>query len=118
MPCNDGSGANFALVEDLHRERNNRYRIEAMLCAALTFLESKKQFDAFLKATDWKEAGISRKRLLRWWEEHQEQDRLRRIREAKERKEQEKKDRLKLRAYEKLTPAEREALNLPKLLDE
>lgn len=104
MPCRDG-------MEDLRRseEYAERALIRASLCAVLTVLESDDAaFASMLKKIDWKEAGVSKREFLTWWEDHKEEDRVRRERMAEQLRE------IKIRkeALAKLTPEEKKILGV------
>ena len=93
--------------EDSVRERTlslqNKF-LKAALCAAMKVIELHSSVDVI----DYKEGGFSKRRLLRWWENHKREDK-----ERKEREELEKnRNKLKKSALEKLTPEERSALGL------
>jgi hypothetical protein len=74
---------------------------EAALCGVLTVIENTNQLDKLLGKIDWKEAGVSRAKVEKWWAAHTAADKKRRQKEA-----------LKTAALGKLTPAERKALGL------
>jgi len=104
MPCRDG-------MEDVRRREESERRaiIEASLCAVLTVLDKDDaEFGAFLKKIDWKEAGVTKRQFLSWWEDHKEWDRKRReavaqqVHEAKVRKD----------ALSKLTEYEKKILGI------
>jgi hypothetical protein len=61
---------------------------------------------------DWREAGVTRKQAVDWWNRHKAADQARREREAREKAEQERNDRLKRSGLKKLTAAERRALGI------
>lgn len=104
MPCRDWT------VEDRYSEISKELsKVSASLCAVLTVLEGDDAaFSAILKKIDWKEAGITKREFLMWWEDHKEQDKIRRARVAKELRE------IKIRkdALAKLTPEERKILGV------
>lgn len=88
--------------------------VNAALCAVLTQLEQQHSsndqngLEYVLNNINYKEAGIKRKDLERWWNEHKRQDQARREREAYEAEQQ----RLKTSGLSKLTTEERRALGL------
>ena len=82
---------------------------KAGLCAVLTVLESDDAaFADMLKKINWKEAGITKREMLLWWESHKEQDARRRERMAEQLRE------IKIRkdALAKLTPEEKKVLGI------
>ena len=104
MPCRDG-------MEDVRRREDAERRaiVEASLCAVLTVLEADDDaFASMLKKIDWKEAGVTKRQFLTWWEDHKEWDRKRReavakqVHEAKVRKD----------ALAKLTDEEKKILGI------
>lgn len=104
MPCRDG-------MEDLRRaeEHAERALIRASLCAVLTLLEKDPGgFALMLKQIDWKEAGVSKREFLGWWEDHKEEDAKRRERMAEQLRE------IKVRkdALAKLTDEEKKVLGI------
>lgn len=87
---------------------------KAVLCGILTAAKQKAErtgyaeVEALLDEVDWKEAGVKRVHVEKWWEAHQKEDEARRKREAEKRE----KDRLRQSAIKKLTDEERKALGL------
>lgn len=105
MPCRDWS------VEESHTEKLKKERnmLRASMCAVLTALEGDDAtFAAVLKKIDWKEAGVTKRELLMWWEEHKESDKIRREREAKIKRERE----IRASALSKLTDEEKKILGV------
>jgi hypothetical protein len=100
MPCTDG-GVPYGPTEA------ERY-CEPALCAVLHVLESNEQLPEVLAAVDWREAGVAKRWVERWWARHKQEDARRREYEA----EQKQARKLAARARAKLTPAERRALGL------
>lgn len=71
MPCSDGG----------YVEQINNNKIEAMLCAAMGFIENLPRglgLTQFYNTVDWVEAGVAPHELAEWWQEHKRQDELRR----------------------------------------
>lgn len=107
MPCR-GESDDYPRIdpEDLKKLRN----IEAILCGILTLLEQNAtaRFNFVLNNLDYKEIGVSRQWLEKWWTIHKRHDAERRAREAADA------ERKKLRAkgLKKLSPKERKALGL------
>ena len=105
MPCRDWT------VEDEWRMKGSveKAMLSASLCAILTLLEKDPDgFALMLKKIKWKEAGVSKRELMRWWEDHKEKDVKRRERMAEQLKE------IKIRkdALAKLTPEEKKILGI------
>lgn len=98
MPCTVQEYGSGPSREDLE--------IRASWCAILTVLENSGMLESVLTACDWKEAGVTKAEVLKWWAEHKEQDRKRRAWERADRKKRE----VKKQALAKLTPEERKAL--------
>lgn len=90
-------------VQEITKERNN---FEAALCAVLTVCE--KENINVIDMIDYAEAGITKKQVESWWEEHKEKDAIRR----KTEREAKRKEELKQQALKKLSPAERKALGI------
>lgn len=93
MPCTDGG---VPYEEDL-REARESLMTKAALCALLSLLESEisdpftdlnPKLKSPLDLINYKEAGIKRKDLEKWWTEHKAQDAARRSREALEQREE------------------------------
>lgn len=105
MPCNDGYGPGHT-VEYVEREHDGK--MAARLCAVLSVLEHNKSLDHILNQVNWREAGVSKAGLERWWNDHKLMDQQRKARERNERERQ----RTKEAALKKLSPAERKALGL------
>lgn len=86
MPCYDPRGSSSDYLEgelsasrgELRLETLKRRKIEAMLCMVLTSLQSSGAFQEYLESFDYKEAGVSRDELEKWWKQHQREDELRR----------------------------------------
>jgi|SanBayMetagenome_1026888.scaffolds.fasta_scaffold63463_2 hypothetical protein len=105
MPCRDD------MAEDMWRREaaEKAAMVEASLCAVITLLEKDPAgFALMLKQIDWKEAGVSKREFMRWWEDHKEIDAARRVREAKEKA----KKKLRDGALAKLTPEEKKILGV------
>jgi len=107
MPCRDWT------VEDEWRMKGAKEMsmLRASLCAVLTKMETnmpKKTFGQWMDAIDWKEAGVTKRELMTWWEEHKAADSRRRVREAKEAAEKKIRD----EALAKLTPEEKKILGV------
>ena len=105
MPCRD--------YYDDHPEAPYKEELSVVapaLCAVFRALAKEKGLlmEGLLNQIDWKEAGVSKKQVLDWWKNHEEQDRLNL--ERKEREAAAKK--LKKDALAKLTPEERKALGI------
>ncbi len=105
MPCRD------EMVEDMWRREaaEKAAMVEASLCAVMMVLESDdKTFKSTLKKIDWKEAGVTKRQFLSWWEDHKEVDAKRRERMAAQLRE------IKIRkdALAKLTPEEKKILGV------
>lgn len=132
MPCNDWGSRDDHLYDEIAKANARITRLtkslakrEAMLCAVLTILESEyvgenfTKLDRMFERIDWKEAGVSKGDLTKWWRTHKKQDEVRRERErkAEEAKREEarklaEKERLMGEGLAKLTDEEREALGL------
>lgn len=98
MPCSS-DGYPDSRDTELRRLRD----VEAMLCAVMSVTPG-----TVIDKIDYKEAGVSKSTLIRWWEEHRRKDDERRSRErAREAQRKAKAD-----ALAKLSPAERKVLGL------
>jgi hypothetical protein len=93
--------------------------IEAMLCGVLSCLEVDGGFDRVIDRLDYKEMGVTKKQVLDWWHDHQEQDKSRReteerVRLAREKAAVEERERKRIakKALEKLTAKEKKAIGL------
>lgn len=105
MPCRD----EWAEEQDRKAAFRELAMVRASLCAVLTFIEGDKSaFDAMLKDIDWKEAGVSKREFLAWWEDHKVEDAMRRKQEAAERRAKE----IRKAALAKLTPEEKKILGV------
>lgn len=105
MPCRD------EFAEDLRRrERDVEGALtKAGLCAILTALGDKSSlFEETLSKVDWKEAGIKKRELLSWWEQHKEEDRARREREKRVKHEK----KIRKEALSKLSDEEKKILGI------
>lgn len=109
MPCRD------PVDWDTQPETRHGMRIEdfeAVLCGLFTALEGNEQANdmlpLWLRNVDWKEAGVTRKKVATWWKRHKAEDEARRVREAAEKHKAE----LKAAALAKLTPEEKAALGI------
>ena len=104
MPCRDDYPA-IDYAAEAKRSLKDR---EAMLCAVLRVLEGNKTLGNVIDAIDWRTAGVSKMRLLTWWESHKEADRLRLLREKAENELKAK----KTAALKKLTREEKDLLGI------
>lgn len=102
MPCTDGGVPYATNSAKLLAER------DAMLCAALTWMERAGFLGRFFAECDLDEAGIEMPNLASWWAEHKARDRQRR----KEEKSAEDRRRRRDAALKKLTPEEIRLLRL------
>jgi hypothetical protein len=105
MPCRDYT------IEDEWRDRlsSEMAMLRASLCAVLTVIDTDDTaFNAFLKKINWREAGVTKRELMLWWEKHQEEDRVRKEREAKRKEE----ERIRKEALSKLTEYEKKILGI------
>ena len=105
MPCRD------YLAEDQWRLEKDKEAamVRASLCAVLTVLEDDDAaFAAVLKKIDWKEAGVTKREFLSWWEDHKIEDEQRRLREIKESREK----KIRKDALAKLTAEEKKLLGI------
>lgn len=106
MPCTDGG----VPYEHELKQAREQQMLSAALCGLLTALEAEidvggsNPFDLI----DYREAGIKRRQLEEWWNNHKEVDKARREREAREA--QEAKDRKA--ALAKLTSREKKILGI------
>lgn len=82
MPCYDPRDSEYEAAQ-----RRETAWLKAALCAIMTQLEknepSSNSLEQFYNDINWKEAGVSRKWLAKWWAEHMRQDAERREHEAK-----------------------------------
>jgi len=112
MPCNDGGM--FRSDEDRARGLITTARdFEAVLCGILSNIRDRANrredpIGNLFESVDWEEVGVTRKRVEKWWKDHQKEDEERRAREALEAA----RKRVRDEALAKLTPAERKALGL------
>jgi len=88
---------------------------EAALCGLFTAIEKwgndttpEGRLKMMLNKIDWKETGVKRKSVEKWWKEHKAEDAARHKREDAEKRKAE----LKTSALSKLSPDEREALGI------
>lgn len=72
MPCYDGR-------EDEDNARN--YKLVAALCGIMRVLENRVGYGDPLVHVNWKEVGVTREFVEKWWKEHKRQDADRRRRE-------------------------------------
>jgi hypothetical protein len=79
-----------------------------MLCTVLSTLENENELGHFAELFDYKEGGITREQLFKWWAEHKEEDRQRREAARRARELQEKRK----AALAKLTTEERKLLGV------
>lgn len=82
--------------------------VSKALCAVMTVLEQQGALRKMLDAIDWTEAGIREASLQSWWDQHKQNDKARRQREASDKR----REKIAQEAYDKLTPAQREALGV------
>jgi hypothetical protein len=106
MPCRDLSENDDLRIEPAHFKELQMCK--ASLCAVLSQLECDANLPDFFKRIDWKEAGIKRTELEKWWREHKAADLERRGREARAKEEK----RQRAAALRKLTFKERRLLNI------
>jgi hypothetical protein len=105
MPCRD----EWASEQEIRADYKELRLVQAGLCAVLSYLDSHQMaFPIMLQSINWKEAGISEKEFVGWWEAHKVEDRMRREREAAE----DRKKKLRQSALDKLTPEEKKVLGL------
>lgn len=107
MPCRD----EMAEAQDRKRDYQELAFLRAGLCAVLTVMEKnmkKKTFAQYIDCIDWKEAGVTKREFLGWWEDHKEKDRKRLAAMEKQLKE------IKIRkeALAKLTDEEKKILGV------
>lgn len=103
MPCNSGPTR-----EEVARMDELRLNLPACLCAVLSELERHGALDDVLDGIDYGEAGVTRRWLTEWWDEHKKADCARRHieREAAARA------KFRYDALAKLTTEERRALGI------
>jgi hypothetical protein len=94
MPCRDGGPPGPSLEDQYKQRLDLATRLLCALCAKLDKAGLTKRFLT--------------KELRSWWEQHQEQDRIRKEREEADAAS----GRTRQRAIAKLTPAERKALDI------
>lgn len=111
MPCLGPTPAEW----DAERRRNGTLagenEFEAVLCGILSTIrlrDGDDELGKWLDCVNWKEVGVPRKRVEKWWKEHQAADEERRATELREAN----KNKVKRDALAKLSPAERKALGL------
>ncbi len=104
MPCRDW----VADEEDRQVAREEHEILETGMCAVLTVLENSNQFEDMMATIDWDEAGISRWKLEKWWEDHKKKDAKRRAEAEKAARASE----LRKKALSKLSYEEKKALGL------
>ena len=106
MPCYD-SRDNPSNIRAEYSDKIKK--LEAMLCALATFIESRSGKDNIeFVNVGWKEAGIPCGVFLNWWKQHKEDDRQRKQREQEvARRKLDKENALK-----KLTDREKKVLGL------
>lgn len=102
MPCSSNG------EDAYYRERANNEFAKASLCAVLTALSLRGRLNVVLEDIDWKEAGLSKDDLFRWWEAHQVADQQRRLREKSDAERKQ----MQQEALAKLTDDERRILGL------
>lgn len=105
MPCYDDRDNDRSQMAKL-QVRNEK--LTSMLCMVLSTLEDENELGHFLELFNYNEAGIPRKYLVDWWEQHKEDDRRRKEYERAQRELQDKKK----AALDKLTPEERHLLGI------
>lgn len=99
MPCQGGCQS---------EAETNYGSVKRYLCALLTAAEKTGNLNQLLKAVCWEEAGVTKAELWAWWEAHKREDAARRVQESADRK----RERVAQDAYNKLTPAQRDALGV------
>lgn len=101
MPCNADYGDTHTKTVYVESGKQTQ-----RLCGVFSVLEKQGILYKVLSEVDWAEAGVSKASTVTWWEHHKIEDQLRRQREqqAAELK------RLKQKALNRLSPAERKAL--------
>lgn len=104
MPCYDGGQRD----EDERQVRQDAHEMKAILCGLLTVLDRKSQTDNVLDLVDWKEVGVSRKKVHGWWMAHRAEDEMRLAKEADTKR----KKLVKEQALKKLTDEERKILGV------
>lgn len=107
MPCHDNYPIDNRSSE-LSKARNDLSQMEAMFCAAMTFIENTKQMPSFRGRFDPVETGMSWDELHNFWLNHKKKDKIRRLKEEKERREQE----IRENALSKLNDEEKHLLGL------
>lgn len=115
MPCrSDWETPN---TYELDRARERIEWLEAALCALMNKRADDLGGDPedVYAGIDYNEAGITKKELKKWWEEHQVKDAERRLREEQERQAKLEKQRLareRKKILAMLTPEQREILGV------
>lgn len=107
MPCRDYIPGE----QDRRSDIKELSLIRASLCALLTVMEKNMTpdtFDQYIKSIDWKEAGVTKREFLSWWEDHKIEDEKRRKREAEEKREKE----IRKAALAKLSAEEKKILGI------
>ena len=97
MPCyDDRNSPNGGQIDDLIEQRNraqNQVRkLEAMLCSVIRAAPA-----MIFDVIDYKEAGVTRKELEGWWNEHRRKDEERKAREIVRKKTTQQSHLLKMR---------------------
>lgn len=109
MPCYDSRADDYA--------REVSPKIEAALCGVMHALErggGTQTLHGVLMQVDWKEAGVTRDWLVKWWKEHKEEDERRREREREARRQKQVKQSALIKAQKHLSYEEQKALGLTK----
>lgn len=114
MPCYDAGPSYPPRPKTYHGLTADQ--LEAALCAVFSTIETV-DFEGLkvadvLNNADWKEAGVTRAAVAKWWKDHKAADKARRESEERKRAEADRQAMLKASALGKLTPAERAALGL------
>lgn len=101
MPCR-----NWEHDEHIHSQYRKKVRtLEAMLCGLATMIDAS---NLSFTRVDWKEAGVTREEFLKWWSNHQAEDRQRKQREQETARRKLDKE----NALKKLTDREKKVLGL------
>lgn len=76
-------------VDEVSTARNQLYetqkslaRVEAALCSALSFIQSKEKMTEYQSITDWAEVGVRFQEVLSWWDAHKVKDAARKQKET------------------------------------
>jgi hypothetical protein len=79
MPCYDPDYSREIAVDDAYQRGINYQKrktevVEAILCQTLKTIIRLNLFSTVLDNFNYKEADITKKQLLSWWEEHKKKD--------------------------------------------